>query len=211
MNQLTLIPETEYQPPATDWHPDDWETPDKVAKEMASLVRPDEFVLEPFAGTGQIAKFLNGGTLTVNELNPLRCNQLKRRLVRHEIEFEGYNCDFFNSRSLFWQDIRFPFDVVCTNPPFSRLVEAIAFGLQALDKVNPEARLLYLLPGNWEQTKVRYAGFKELNCHIHHIHKIVGRVAYLKNGVPHRDRQIDDAIFDIRPGKEGGCTTYFVV
>jgi hypothetical protein len=67
--------------------------------------------------------------------------------------------------------------------------------------------------------------FQMLNAHVHHIYKIVGRVDYLKNGVPASQcpktkngvsvfdkkgnpvrmsgRQCYDAIFDIRPGKQG--------
>jgi hypothetical protein len=50
----------------------------------------------------------------------------------------------------------------------------------------------------------RYQFLKSLDAHIHKIHPIVGRVAYLKRGIPHTGRQVCDAVFDIRPGKGSG-------
>lgn len=189
----------------TKWNPDNWETPDEVAKYMASLCNEDECVLEPFAGTGQIAKYFNCEWIIANELCPIRRKKLWATIEFNDDEISIYDDSFSDGFLHLYED---EVDVVCTNPPFSRIVEAIACGLKFLNPKSPNARLLYLLPHDWDQAKGRNESFREMDCHIHHIHKIVGRVAYLKDGLSSPRRQVYDAIFDIRPGN-GGCVSYF--
>jgi hypothetical protein len=57
---------------------DDWETPDSVAKAIASLVLPSDFdILEPAAGRGQIAKYLpRDRRVTLNEIKVNRFDEL---------------------------------------------------------------------------------------------------------------------------------------
>ncbi|MEM9213961.1 MAG: hypothetical protein AAGD25_06400 [Cyanobacteria bacterium P01_F01_bin.150] len=204
---LSPVTETSHHStPIPAWSPDDWETPDSLAAFMAALVQPNEMVLEPFAGTGQIAKFFRPGQLICGENNPARYAELIKN-VSFPALYPPSCSDFFSGEFKYWSCL--PIDVVCTNPPFSRAVDAIKKGLEVLDSSSPSQRLLYLLPHDWDQAQGRNAQFSQLDCHIHHIHKISGRVAYLKDGVPHSQRQIYDAVFDIRPGKVGGCVSYF--
>ncbi|WP_193199824.1 hypothetical protein [Nostoc sp. MG11] len=91
-----------------------------------------------------------------------------------------------------------------------------------LNPNNPSARLLFLMPFDIFQAKSRASAFSKLDAHIHHVYPIVGRVDYLINGVPasqtyvekggklvrRSGRQTCDAIWDIRPSKQGGCTTF---
>lgn len=188
------------------WCSDDWETPNNIAEMMGAMVRPWETALEPFAGTGQILRYIDG-TAIANELNPSRFAKLPIGKAGSTILLQG---DFFSYDAWVWDQIRFSggVDVVVTNPPFSRYVEAIEWSLKALKKDGDSTRLLFLGPHDWDQSQKRNADFQRLNCHIAHVYKLVGRAAYLKNGFPHKQRQIYDAIFDIRPGREPGCITY---
>ena len=202
MEQLNLIDFAEYV--SDEWCSDDWETPDPVARYMASLVKPtDNRILEPAAGTGQIVKYLPESrwiNLIANEINPSRFTQGLK-----------------NAPDAYWMCSDFPmwlnpdsqyliedgFDLIITNPPFSKAIEFIEHSLQLLDCNNPEARLIYLLPCDFFQSQGRAKQFAELDCRIYQRHSIVGRVAYLKNGVPFDQRQIYDCVYEIRPGKVG--------
>ncbi|WP_019500927.1 DUF3102 domain-containing protein [Pseudanabaena sp. PCC 6802] len=58
-----------------DWSPDNWETPDWLAQILANLLEPHEKVLlEPTAGTGQVAKYLPFGT-TCYEIDETRYSE----------------------------------------------------------------------------------------------------------------------------------------
>jgi hypothetical protein len=101
-------------------------------------------------------------------------------------------------------------------------MEFVGRSLDLLNPNNPDARLLFLMPSDIFQAKSRAIAFSKLDAHIHHIYPIVGRVDYLINGVPasqtrvekggklvkRSGRQTCDAIWDIRLGKSGGCTTF---
>ena len=39
-----------------------------------------------------------------------------------------------------------------------------------------------------------------LDCHVHHVYWILNRIAYIRNGIPHKGRQCYDAVFDLRLG-----------
>ena len=202
--QQTLIPETETRDPDI-WSPDDWETPQWLAKKMAGLLLPsDRAIWEPSAGTGNIAAEIpKGKHLICSELNHARYLVGSQR-VQH-----GIWCNEDVLDSYCWANYENSFSVVIGNPPFSRLIEFIEVGLNSLLLHYDLARILFLLPGNFDQAKERGAAFEALDCHIAKRYKIRDRVRYLKNGVSVAGRQIDDCVFDIRPGK-GGKEVYLV-
>jgi hypothetical protein len=218
MNQLSLSQSVE------EFTNDDYETPDKEAKAIASLVLPtDKNILEPFAGSGQIVKYLpSDRIITVAEIKYCRILQL-RQLRNHSFNFNG---DFFKL-------VNFTrYDLIITNPPFSLCMEAIAHSLKLLNPDNPTARLLFLMPLDWNCAQSRAKVWDGLDAHIHHVYRIPKRVDYLINGVPcsktpkkldngkdminalsrkpkmMSGRQCYDAVFDIRLGKENPSTTF---
>lgn len=196
MKQLSLLPE-----PENNWTSDDWQTPDSVAIAMSKLInKSDRRILEPCAATGQIAKFLPIDTDNV-------CCEISLNRWR-----EGLN----NASWCHWLNINYfenyelgVFDLIIGNPPFSRCVEFIERSLQLLNTQNNEARILFLLPLDWNCSKARAIAWKRLNAHIHHLYQIEGRVAFLDaNGVPQTKRQVCDAVFDIRPGRRNSGISY---
>lgn len=202
MKQLSLIEEEQ----ALWTCSDDWETPDRIARFMGSLVKSTDLqILEPAAGTGQIAQYLPEMTLCI-EINPLR---FEIGAARHSDQ-DWMRADFLASSIPEFLKVRdrYPFDLIITNPPFSLAIEFIERSLSLLNPANSDARLLFLLPTDFFQSGGRNATFQKMNAHIHHKYEIVNRVAYLKNGIPKDDRQIYDAVYDIRPGKLGGCITF---
>ena len=220
MNQLSLSQSVE------DFTNDDYETPDKEAQAIASLVLPtDKYILEPFAGTGQIVKYLPSYAAEVN------CIEIKKS--RFTQGKENYpNCNWFNES--FFNIYLLHYDLIITNPPFSLCVEAIAHSLKLLNPDNPTARLLFLMPLDWNCAQSRAKVWDKLDAHIHHVYRIPKRVDYLINGVPcsktpkkldngkdminalsrkpkmMSGRQCYDAVFDIRVGKENPSTTFLI-
>jgi hypothetical protein len=204
--------------PTTDWDNDSWETPNNIAQAMSELVLPgDEYILEPCAGTGQIIKHIP---------HPASCSILCLDINKSRVEKGRCNApdctwlcaDFLHSEIEPHTD----FDLVITNPSFSKCMEFIGRSFSLLNLNNPSARLLFLMPSDIFQAKSRANAFSKLDAHIHHVYPIVGRVDYLINGVPasqtyvekggklvrRSGRQTCDAIWDIRLGKLGGCTTF---
>jgi hypothetical protein len=181
-----------------EWTPDDWQTPTSVASSMAALLTDqDKSILEPCAGVGQIASQLPNHAIA-NELNPGRYRQGCDR-VPH---LTWSNLDFLT-------EVTGRYDVIITNPPFSLCCEFIQHGLRLLNRSNPNARLLFLLPLDWNCPQGRAAQWVAMDAHIHHEYRIKGRVAYLDaQGVAQSRRQCSDAVFDIRPGKLGAAVTY---
>ncbi len=215
MNQLTLFPGVA----TDDFTNDDYETPDWVSKAMANLVLPtDRQILEPFAGSGQIAKFLPSD-------RSIECVEIKysRFLIGKEKAQTAtwVNGDFFNDVS------NTCFDLIITNPPFTFCVEAVAKSLELLND-SSNSRLLFLMPLDWNCSQARAKAWESLDAHIHHVYPIVTRVDYLKDGIPmskqqkivngvplfkngkpvmNSGRQCYDAIFDIRLGKQNSALT----
>jgi len=178
-----------------EWSSDDWQTPDEIACLMAKLVNPSDCtILEPCAGSGQIAKFINidfrfGVALDINHR---RVASGRVNVPEWQWEKGDFLTDFFVQK----------YDLIITNPPFSKCVEFIKRSLTLLNPDNPDARLLFLLPLDWNCPKGRAEVWRSLDAHIHHVYRIKGRVAYLDGlGVPQKGRQCSDAVFDIRPGK----------
>ena len=220
MQQLTLF---DTQQVSEDFTSDDYGTPDHIAKAIAGLILPtDGTILEPFAGTGQIAKYIPGGRyLVCNEIKSSRCKQGAKKVKANF----WLNEDFF--ADAFVEDC---FDLIVSNPPFSLCLEAIARSLTLLNSNNPNSRILFLMPLDWNCSKARAEQFNNLDAHIHHVYRIPERIDYLMNGIPcsrtqkvkdgvpvfkpsgkpemMSGRQCYDAVFDIRPGKTEASTTY---
>lgn len=222
--QLTLDFVESLLSPEEHWESgDDWETPDSIARAMANLLLPsDKRVLEPSAGTGQIVKFLPSGisqdstdkVVWCLEPNPKRFQELRKISFSpfHEkngsVRFPISTLDFFEDLNVF---PRHKFDLLITNPPFSKIKTFVQHGLTLLSPENPTARLLYLLPIDWMSLKSVSEWWKDTDAHIHHVYAVEGRIAYLKNGVPISGRRRNDAIFDIRPGRDGAAISYLEV
>lgn len=210
---------------------DDYETPDKEAQAIASLVLPTDInICEPFAGSGQIVKYLpSDRSIDAVEIKLSRARKILEwndRRNRNLVVWEGMN--FFETFTI-KGNLRV-YDLVITNPPFSLCMEAIAHSLKLLNPDNPTARLLFLIPLDTFSSQARSEKLKSMDAHIHHTHLIPKRVDYLKDGeamskcqknkdgVPQFDkngkpimnsgRQCYDAVFDIRLGKENPSTTF---
>jgi hypothetical protein len=214
---------------------DDYETPDWLAKAMCSLILPaDKYILEPFAGTGQIVKYLPSDSEALRrnritdavEIKPSRFRSLSL-LPPQKRTGSLYQSNFFEMQK--W-DFGSEYDLIITNPPFSLCVEAIAHALTLLNLDNPDARLLFLMPLDWNCAQSRAKKWGKLDAHIHHVYRIAKRVDYLKKGIPmsqcqkikdgvpqfdkngkpimNSGRQCYDAVFDIRPGKINPSTTF---
>lgn len=215
LNQLALFEEVT----TDDFTNDDYETPSWLAIALANLVLPtDGLILEPFAGSGQIAKYLPTD-------RSVECVELKySRFLsgQNNAPFTTWvNGDFFKDVSIWGCDL------VITNPPFSLCVEAVAKSLQLLND-SPNSRLLFLMPLDWNCSQARSKAWDALDAHIHHIYPIADRVDYLKEGIPmskqqkflngvpqfkngkpvmNSGRKCYDAVFDIRLGKNHSVST----
>lgn len=197
MQQLSLFTQVD----TDEWNSDLWQTPANVASLMSKLILPsDRYILEPCAGTGQIAKFLPVGSYA----NELLWSRYKQGM-QSSPSCIWSNEDFLNSDV--WEcDC---FDLIITNPPFSMCVEFIRRSLSLLNPNNPDARLLFLLPLDWNCPIGRATAWSKLDARIHHVYRYKGRVTYLDaTGTPQKGRQCSDAVFDIRLGKLGANDTY---
>jgi hypothetical protein len=206
MKQLSLLPEDD-----RNWTNDDWQTPEGSAIAMSRLVKQTDLrILEPCAGTGQIAKFLPdklGGLNTCCEINPARF----RQGMKNAPGCCWINGDFLevDVDAVLLTSCEFIYDLIIGNPPFSKCVEFIERSLSLLDIDNNQSRILFLLPIDWNCGKARAAAWKKLDAHIHHEYRIEGRIAFLDaNGIPQPKRQIYDAVFDIRLGRRFGGVSY---
>lgn len=139
-------------PNLDEWCADDWETPDEVARFMASLVSPaDCAIIEPAAGMGQIAQYLPRYAACV-ELNPMR------HMIGKSAAKDGqlWLCDdFLRICNKMNQTV----DLVIGNPPFSLGMEFLAASFKVLAD---NGRILFLLPSQYFQAQERAGLLKEL-------------------------------------------------
>ena len=214
---------------------DDYETPDWLAKAMCNLVLPTEkYILEPFAGTGQIVKHLPSDSEALRrnritdavEIKPSRFRSLSL-LPPQKRTGSLYQSNFFEMQK--W-DFGSEYDLIITNPPFSLCVEAIAHALTLLNLDNPDARLLFLMPVDYLKKGIPMSQCQKIKD---------GVPQFDKNGKPimnsgrqcldwncaqsrakkwgkldahihhvYRIAKRYDAVFDIRPGKINPSTTF---
>jgi predicted RNA methylase len=186
------------------WMDDNWESPTFLGEFISTLVLPtDRIILDAGAGTGQLTRFLPVvERIHCFEISPERIAK-GRVKTAHNLSVVWEGRDYLEVHPSELQA-----DLVVGNPPFSLLTYFLDQSLQLLNPDYEHARVLFILPGNCFQTKGRNSYFKNLGCHIHHCYQITGRVAYLKNGVPQKGRQIEDAVFDIRPGQKPGGVSF---
>lgn len=186
-----------------DWDADSYQTPSNerqpIAQKIANLITPsDREVLEPSAGAGQIAQFLPKGS-TCMEIKKSRVAQGKER---------ASHCQWIEGDFLAWETEQ-RFDAIVGNPPFSLAMPFVEKSLTLLNPHNPVARILFLLPLNFNCPQGQGAYWDTLPCHIFHTYRIRGRVHFLgRNGIPEMKRQCDDAVFDIRLGKQFGADSF---
>lgn len=198
-----------------------YETPDRWAAQIAKLILPsDRLILEPCAGTGQIAKYLPQDRI-------IHCNEISFA------RYEAGRCNIPHGRWLNEDFLKlnwgYEYDLVISNFPFSKAMEFVGRSLSLLNRNNPSARILVLLPINVFSSVSRSDALKSLDCHIHRVYLIPGRVDYLKEGVPMSKcqkvvngvpqvkngkpvptsgRHLNDAVWDIRPGKKEGAIAF---
>jgi SAM-dependent methyltransferase len=185
-----------------EWNPDLWETPDDVAQAIARLLyAPERDVLEPALGTGQIARALCAYAQSVERVTGVEIREDRAAIAEQNLPSKY--CKVL-TKDFFTLPPQKRFDVVVTNPPFSK---GMAYINTSLKWLRDEGRLLFLLPIAYFQSRERAQQFVGMDCHIHRIYAFAGRIAYLKNGMPEDRRQCEDAIFDIRKGAIGGCLT----
>ena len=205
-HQISLFPLQDIE---TDFSADDWETPDDIASSMAALVKTsDHRVLEPSAGSGQIAQFLPIGTFCC-EIKPYRVSLGRRKAPHcHWIQSDFFELDLESLLFSNPDQASQGYDLIITNPPFSHCIYFLQQGLKLLNRNNPQSRLLYLLPVDFCSSVERGQAFQALDCHIYHEYRILNRVAYLRDGKAYKGRQIYDAVFDIRPGTQSGAISF---
>lgn len=205
-HQISLFPLQDIE---ADFSADDWETPDDVASSMAALVKTSDLrVLEPSAGSGQIAQFLPTGSLCC-EIKPQRVALGKQKAPHcHWIKSNFFELDLESPLFSNPEQASQGYDLIITNPPFSHCIDFLQLGLKLLNRNNPDARLLYLLPVDFCSSVERGQAFQALDCHIYHEYRILNRVAYLRDGKAYKGRQIYDAVFDIRPGNQSGAISF---
>lgn len=205
-HQISLFPLKNLE---ADFTADDWETPDDVASSMAALIlSSDRRVLEPAAGSGQIAQFLPAGTFCC-EIKPYRVSLGRQKAPHcHWIQSDFFSLDLESPLLTDIKQLTQGYDLIITNPPFSHCIDFLQLGLKLLNRNNPDARLLYLLPIDFCSSMERGQAFQALDCHIHHEYRILNRVAYIRDGKAYKGRQIYDAVFDIRPGNQTGAISF---
>lgn len=174
----------------------DWETPDEVARFIGSLiVSTDRTFLEPAAGRGNLLKYLPADC-------PTLAYEIKAARVADGIREYPWalwaNGDFLAESQYACRH------VVISNPPFDLGVEFLRKSLDALDPTYRSARCLFVLPVDYWQSQKRCDALAAMDCHIHRVYALRGRVAYIREGIPERNRQCYDAVFDIRPGRKVG-------
>lgn len=200
MQELKLFDDNQY---IDGFDRDDYETPDgtsgsrHIAQLFRTLVTPrDVVILEPTAGRGNIiGQMPSDRTRYAIEINPERVVDGRSRypdVIWREGNLFAYRAPSFSLA---------PVDVIVGNPPFSIAVEVIECCLTLLDDEADDPRIIFLLPTNFFQTQERAEKFQKLNASLCSMEQIVGRIAYLRNGVVIKGRQCDDSIFTIRPGK----------
>lgn len=206
--QLCLFELPEFE---REFTPDCWETPDDIACAMSKLILPsDRFVCEPAAGTAQIARLLPPGSFCC-EIKPQRVKIGKQRACHcHWLNTDFLSLELGNPPLSNFEGLEPGFDLFLSNPPFSLALPFIEQGLRLLNKGNPNARLLYLLPIDFASSIKRGLALQSLDCHLHHLHLIINRVAYIREGIAWRKRQIYDAVFDIRPNQKESAAISFL-
>ena len=171
---------------------DDWETPNSLAKFVAQLVSDCKSVLAPGAGRGQIEKFLD----------------LQQEIYAVEKNYKRYLEGKQNVPNVHWQHADFfrvnPYpqvEAVICNPPFSQGIEFIERSLMWLDRTNYKSRCIFILPIDFFCSQERGKNISGMDCHFYKQYPIVGRIPFLKNGIPENRPQRYHAVFDIRPGQ----------
>ena len=186
MKQLSLIPSA----PDTWETSDDWETPNDLARRIAGMVKPrDRFIIEPSAGTGQIAQYLPPGAWCF-ESNSCRCSIGAENYGQHQ----WHMCDFLEVTNDDLPGIGYA-DLIIGNPPFSLWTEFLA---HALGLIHGGGRVIFLGPCDQFHKPNELKKLAKWKDRIQAIpHPIVGRVAYLKDGIQVSGRQVYDSIFEV--------------
>lgn len=175
-----------------DFADDDWETPDgtngsqPVAQAFAALLQPHQRVLDCSAGSGRMAQFYPPNVRCL-EINSKRVEKGRDRAPQCQWE-----CSNFLKRLPAAEAEKV--DAVISNVPFSLGVEFLAHSRHWL---TPTGYVLFLLPVAFWSTKGRSTQLQEMNAVIQHTYLFQGRVSYLRGDAPFKQRQVDDAVFQI--------------
>lgn len=182
------------EPSEPTWaDPDDYETPAEEARMLAALCSErDRVIIDAGAGCGNITQALpwqNRRVIPV-EANPKRFAIGQERLPKLD-----WLCKDFLEVNEY--DLPRRADLVIGNPPFSLLVPFINHSFENL--LTPEGRVIFLLPGDTFHKPTIIGAIKTPFALDER--KILGRIAYLKDGVPERGRQVYDSIFILKRSK----------
>lgn len=187
-DQPALFPE--FETPKTFETDDDYETPDYVCNMLADQCQPsDKVIIDAGAGCGNITQRLawHSARVIPVEANPKRCAIGRERLP----SLEWLEKDFLDVTE---RDLPRRADLVIGNPPFSLLVAFINRSFENL--LTPKGRVIFLLPGDTFHKPTVLDGIRTPFSLSEH--KVIGRIAYLKDGVPERGRQVYDSIFTLK-------------
>ncbi|NJM50197.1 MAG: methyltransferase [Sphingomonadales bacterium] len=121
--------------------------------------RPDDTVMEPNAGTGLLAAFPKsaGHKLTLNEIDPMRCELLK---IAHPKA--RHLCQDSSSIHAFVEE---KYDIILMNPPFAKTNgqpdpnAAIKHLLSAANCLAPNGRIVAIMPESFCNTEQKIAKF----------------------------------------------------
>lgn len=165
------------------FNPDNYESPDVVGFYLSQKYPAfEKRVLEPTAGTGQLAKFYNKPDTICFEIDHDR--MIKGREVADQCTW--YNQDFLKAQ--FYTDERY--DLIIANPPYGDdpnrhdRTLPIAFIDKCLDLVTPIGDVIFLLESDYFKSKRRYPLLTEKGIYLDSVTDLVGRLRFLKNGVP---------------------------
>lgn len=196
-----LFDTAQYTATTEDFTPDDWETPPKLAKYIASLVSPEEkLILSPGAGRGNIEAYLP------KDREVWAIERKRNRFEEGRLKLP-HLC-WVNSDFLQFEFDR-GFDVAIGNPPFSDDV-SMAFIDYALHLIKPDGRILFILPTDHFQSQERARLLSLMGAVIHHKFDIVGRVGFIKEGAIEPNPKRHHSVFDIRKSGRSGVSLVWV-
>lgn len=166
----------------------DWVTPEKLARFAASLVEGKKIV-EPGAGTGAITRFLPAKSIAI-ERNSIRLKQGEKVAPNARWIRADYLSLHFKSKV----------DCVIANPPFSSDL-GFEFIRKSLEILREDGKLILILPSTYFQTEKarKFIESCPTKFSFSDVFQLTGRVAYIRNGVPIKNRQCYDAVFVIVP------------
>ena len=166
---------------------DQYETPEHISSFLADRYLTDFYrILEPSAGTGNIARFFDTAKTDCIEIDSDRC-LLGQKNTTHAT---WYNQDFLKLPK---QD--YYYDLIIGNPPYGDSVAIDRYRLTPIEFIKKAVQLLaddglivFLLESDYFRSKHRWEYFTSLdNVYMKRKIDIVGRLKFMINGSPSKD------------------------